>query len=713
MRFARWIRRLLARRVPFVAQVEGAECGAACLSMILRFYGRTEPLAGVREACFVGRDGASARLLLDGAASFGLHTDAYRVGAEDVVDLPRPAILHWDRSHFVVLEDCDAAGVSIVDPARGRRFVPHAAFAASFSGTALHFSPTADFRRGRTPRKAVARIGPIVRAAARAILPLLVVVSLTELAGVLFPTALPFLFDRVLPAGRLPWLLSLAFSLVFVGLVLAIVGVARRRVLNGLRAKLEIELVTSLVAQMLALERSFFLRRGTASFVVTIAQLLELRDSVANALLASFDLVLLVAYVALMCAYDVRLCLVSVVMLALRLGASSLLRRRVGELKTASVLARDRVYAALGGVLSGPELVKALQLEDVVGATIERLRTHEINVRKDAGAETYGVRELGPLLGAVTLALLFLVGGAEIMSGRATVGVLYSFVAIELLLRRALGSVVDAVRGLDDLTPVLDRLEDIDLAPRERSTGEARALEGAIAVTDVVVRLGPKGPRVLDGVSLDVRRGEHVCLVGPSGSGKSTLLRVVAGLVSPLEGHVAFDGRSADEIALGAIRSQIVLVSTERAFFDGTIRENLLLGCTDVSDDRIEELLTTVHLAGLLPDLDAPLGATASRLSGGQQHRLLLARALLRQPRVLLLDELTASLDAKLEAEILATLRGMELTLVSVAHRQSALATADRIVVMDRGKVQAIDSFDALAESSHLFRDLAKLEHAA
>jgi ABC-type bacteriocin/lantibiotic exporter with double-glycine peptidase domain len=353
--------------------------------------------------------------------------------------------------------------------------------------------------------------------------------------------------------------------------------------------------------------------------------------------------------------------------------------------------------------------VKALRIEDLVASKLEGLRTREINARHAASERARWSRQVGPLFNAVALSALFLVGGREVMRSHATVGTLYSFLAIELLLRRALSSVVAAVRDVGDLGPVLERLEDVELAPLERDTGEFRVLHGAIEVANVKVRLAPKAPLALDGVSLRVEEGEHICLVGPSGSGKSTLLRVLTGLVAPLEGGITFDGTPAAEIGLASLRGQVALVTTDRAFFDGTIRENLLLG-RSIAESRIREALSIAHLDDVVTDIDAPLGAAAAGLSGGQAHRLLLARALLGYPRVLLLDEITTSLDPALEAGVLGRVRARGLTIVSVAHRQSALRTADRIVVMEGGQVRATGTFDELSGSSLLFRRLARVE---
>lgn len=269
-------------------------------------------------------------------------------------------------------------------------------------------------------------------------------------------------------------------------------------------------------------------------------------------------------------------------------------------------------------------------------------------------------------------------------------------------------------RGLESVKSIAEVLEDPDL---ERNEGKAMVdrVVGQVTFEGVSFQFPDAAGPAIDHIDLDIRPGETVAFVGPSGSGKSTTINLVLGFIRPTMGRLLLDGRDMERLDLRTFRRFVSVVPQESVLFEGSIRENVTYGLSDVSDDQVRRALIDANAAEIvdeLPDgLDTPVGQRGARLSGGQRQRLAIARALIREPRILLLDEATSALDSESEAKVkdaLDTLMRGRTSLV-VAHRLSTIRGADRIVVMDHGRIVEIGDHDALLASGGAYARL----HAA
>ncbi|MFG1705079.1 peptidase domain-containing ABC transporter [Nonomuraea sp. M3C6] len=286
---------------------------------------------------------------------------------------------------------------------------------------------------------------------------------------------------------------------------------------------------------------------------------------------------------------------------------------------------------------------------------------------------------------------LLWVGTWRVLDGSLSLGTLLALNSIAAAALTPLGSLMTALQNLQQAGAHFDRLSDILAAEPEPSEGiEVLRLRGAIELRRVSFRHGPNAPWVLRDVSLTVRPGQKVALVGASGSGKSTLARLLLALHPPTEGELRYDGVPAPELNPHSLRRQFGVVTQQPSLFTGTIRENIALNDPEAPLARIA---AAAGLACLHDEVvEMPMGyetilVEGGGLSGGQRQRLALARALLPRPRVLLLDEATSQLDSATEAEIEARLAGLTQTRVVIAHRLSTIKDADLILVLHQGHV--------------------------
>lgn len=707
------------RRVPYVPQLEATECGAASLAMVLAHHGSPVSLQALREACGVSRDGATALDVVKAARQHGLEAKALKAGTvEALACVPLPAILHWEMNHFLVLERLDARGADLVDPAHGRRRVSRDELGRAFSGVVIRATPGPAFRRRPASSRSREAYLRLTRGAGGPVAVMLASALALELLGLFFPAATGLVVDFVVRPRQERWVTVLAISFVVALLLRVAITVARDRLLRGLEARLEVEVSAGLLRHLLALPTNFFAQRGTGDLLSRVGSLLAAREVFARVILAGFDALLVLVYGTMMLLYDVRLGGVVVGLEIAILVVSIVGRRRARPAAIARQAASATASGALVQAFADPETAKAFGAEATLLARYGSARARELNAKVALERALEGGQHALAVLGAVGGAAVLLLGGRAVLDDRMTIGTLSSFVALQSLLAPALHRVVGAVKDLADLGPVLDRVDDVfETAPEPTGTFVPDRILGAITFEDVSFRYGAKGKWLLDRVSFHVEPGERVAFVGASGAGKSTLLKLILGFVQPASGRILIDGRDLREYDLDALRSAMGAVMAGGAFFDESVFDNVTLGAPAATPAELRGALRAASVEDVVDALpEGPLtklGANASRLSGGQRQRLLIARALVKNPRVLLLDEASSALDAALERRVLAWLSQLRCTMIVVAHRLSAIALADRVLVLEGGRIVQEGSYRELIARPGPFQALARATEVA
>ena len=705
---------LFARRVPFTPQMEATECGAACLAMVLAYHRCWVSLSDLRVACRVSRDGATLFDVATAAEQYGLQAQGFQAEIDDLQEVSLPAILHWGFNHFVVLERVHDKGADLVDPAAGRRTVPLHELDRSFTGVVLQLAPGPTFARRDRPRRTTAIYRNLWQGAKAPVVVTVMSAFVLETIGLIFPSATALIVDFVVrpKQTRLIPVLAVVFFLAVV--LRSATTIARSRVLGGIEARLEVELSATLVKHVLGLPVAFFSQRGPGDLLNRVSALLSARETIAQLLSASFDVLLVLLYGALMLLYDWRLGGVVITLEALSAAGAIVGRRQARAAATARRVASSLAQSALVQAFADPETTKAFGAEALLAARYGAARAREINSGIEGQRTLEPSRQALSLLNATGMALIFWLGGRALMEDRMTLGVLSSFLALQTLLSAPLDRVIASLQGLSDVGPLLDRVDDVlGTEPEASGSYVPERLEGAISFENVSFRYGTKGPLLLDRVSFVVKPGERVAIAGPSGAGKSTILKLVLGFVSPLSGIIRVDGRDIREYDIEALRSSIGTVLAGGAFFDESVFDNVTLGAPRATADETRRALEAACVDDVVDALAhgplTQLGTGARRLSGGQRQRLLLARALVKRPSILLLDEASSALDTELERRVQADLAQMRCTMIIVAHRLSAVAFADRILFLDKGRLVQEGSVAALTREPGPFRELVRV----
>lgn len=705
----------MSSKVPYIPQMEAVECGAACLASILAHWGHHAPLQEVRERCQVTRDGANGAAILQAGRDYGLEAEAYALEAEHLNDLPLPAILHWEFRHFVVLERLTRKGGWLVDPARGRVHVTTLELSQSFTGVALCFAPDDDLFQLRAKRRlSLARYRELLTQLKPSLLQVLGASFLLQMAGLTLPMANHVLVDRVLLAHQEPWLWGIAIALGLAVVSQALLTMLRGYVLQGIRSTLDRSLMIGFVRHMASLPIAFFLQRHPGDLIQRVESNAMLRDIFSSrSLSALMDAFLLVGSGTLMLVYSPLLGCLVLLVAAIRVGVLMMLRQVQEQSMAGEMAASGMEQGLLVEALSGLETVKATGSQAYL---LDRW-SHRMVLRLNRGQERLRISAASgqamTFLQGVSMALVLGVGGSRVITEQMTLGAFTAFLTLQQIFMTPLEGLLGAITDFQYLSVHLSRLDDVlETAAEPSGTLRPGPLTGEIRLENISFRYAEGSPWVLKNIDLHIHRGEKIALVGRTGAGKTTLARLLLGMHPPTEGTLRFDGTDLTELDIAWVRGQLGVVPQDSVLLNDTVRVNLALGDPHLPLERLQEAARRAcvdHVIDALPEgWDTRLGQNASILSGGERQRLCLARALAPRPAILLLDEATSSLDLETEAKVHAGLAELGCTRILIAHRLETVKDADRILVLEEGRLVQSGAFDELMVQAGPFQDVVR-----
>jgi len=698
------------RAIPYIAQAEMADCGAAALAMALGYHGRHVSLAEMHEATGTGRDGVDALRLAEAASSYGLRARGVATELDDLRVLPRGTVLHWGAAHFVVLDSASRRGVTVVDPAAGRYRIGWQAVDDLYSGVAIMLEPTDTFAAGgrRVPgalhhaRRMLVHSSGIGKVLATSVVVRLMVLAVPVLTGVIV--------DRVVPANDSHLLKVLAAVMVALIGYSMVATFLRAHLLLRLRSRLDVNMTLGFLEHLVDLPYAFFLKRSSGDLMMRLRSNATVREILTSGTIAALlDGVLATLYLVAIFVLSPLLGFLVTVLAAAQVTVLLLARRRNIHLMGESLATEAKSQSYAYEMFSAVETLKAAGAERRAVSHWTNLFVAELNVslrrgRLSAAVETamHGMALLSPIA-------VLLVGAHLVGSGQLTLGTMLALAALSTAFLEPLATLVATALQVQLLGSYLARLDDVLSTPTEtagRDLRHAPQLTGAVRAERLTFRYTSHGAPAIDHVDLEVSPGQVLAIVGRSGSGKSTLGRLLLGLYQPSSGRVVLDGIDLASLHPRSVRSQIGVVTQDPYIFGLSIRDNLSLGDPGLPLDRLQ---TAAELACVADDIDAmpmgwdtPLVDAGASLSGGQRQRLALARALAPQPRILLLDEATSNLDTVTEAKVHANIAQLGCTVIMIAHRLATVIDADRIVVMDAGRVVEVGCHrELLAASGH------------
>ncbi|MFE2165618.1 NHLP family bacteriocin export ABC transporter peptidase/permease/ATPase subunit [Streptomyces sp. NPDC059447] len=712
-------------RTPTVLQMEAVECGAAALAMVLGYYRRFVPLEELRMACGVSRDGSRAGNLLKAARGYGLKAKGMQMDLAALAEVRAPAVLFWEFNHYVVYEGTSRRlgrqGVYVNDPGHGRRFVPMEEFDSSFTGVVLTFEPGDGFRRGGRKPSVLGAVPARLRGTSGTMAAAVISSLLLVVVGAAVP-ALSHTYIDMFLIGEQTSLLGVLFAAMAVTLVLTAVLTALQQA-NLLRGRIISSTLGSarFMRHLLRLPVAFYAQRNPADLV----QRLQSNDAVAETLArdvaaAGVDAAVVVLYALLLWTYDPQLTLLGVAVAMLNVVAMRIVIRLrstgTQKLRAESARLTNTSYSGLQLI----ETMKATGGEDGFFRRWSGQHAVTLDVQQRLGVPSAWLAIVAPTLAALNSALILMIGGLRAVEGHLSVGLLVAFQALVTSFTAPISRLGGVAGRIQDFAADVARLGDVENFPadpvhsrHEPLSGTGR-LKGHVQLDRVTFGYSPLDAPLLKDFSLSVGPGQQVALVGGSGSGKSTVSRLISGLYAPWEGAVRIDGMRLEDIPRGELAASVSFVDQDVFLFEGTVRDNVTLWDPSIPDDAVVAALedAAVHdvVARRPGGIHSRVEQDGRNFSGGQRQRLEIARALVRHPSVMVLDEVTSALDAVTEQVVIDNLRRRGCACVVIAHRLSTVRDSDEIVVLDRGTVVERGRHEHLAAAQGPYAELVK-EH--
>ncbi|HEY2345120.1 MAG TPA: peptidase domain-containing ABC transporter [Xanthomonadaceae bacterium] len=690
-----------SRRLPVYLQTEATECGLACLAMLARYHGCDVDVAGVRRRFSSSLKGANLSRLMEMAESLGFACRPVKVDLEQLKLLKTPCLLHWDLNHFVVLKSVTSRKVVVHDPAKGVLILTPQQVSRHFTGIAMEVSPAADFKPVRErQRMSLRALTGRVPGLGRALLQILALALALEVFALAGPFFLQWVLDQVVVSADRDLLVLLGAGFTGLAIARALTTVARAWAITWLSAMLNLQWSGNLFAHLIRLPLDWFEKRHVGDVVSRFGSVQAIQRTLTNQFVGSLvDGGMAVVTLVVLAMYSAAL---AGLVLAL-FAAYALLRwlsfRQVRQAHEEQIVYEARQESELLESIRGAMPIKLAnkqpdRLSRYLNAVSESINRGIRIQRLDIGFLFFNET----LFGVGRVALVWL-AATLVLRNAFTAGALVAFVAYaDQFFVRASG-LIDAGIELGMLGLYVERASDIAASPVEKHMEprwEGSLDETSIELRNVSFRYAQGEPWILRNCSLRIEPGESVALVGPSGCGKTTLVKLVLGLLEPCEGKVLFGGVDIRDLGLARYRGMLAAVMQDDQLFAGSIADNIAFFDAAATPERVQSAAraAAIHqdILAMTMGYNTHVGDMGSVLSGGQKQRVILARAIYREPRLLVLDEATSHLDMRSERTVNESIRLLNITRVFIAHRAETIASADRVLALGPDGIRTLES---------------------
>lgn len=690
------------RRLPIVQQSQAAECGLACVNMIANFYGHHIDMITMRQRFSSSLKGATLGDVMLVAHRMGLAGRALRLELHELGQLRRPCILHWSLNHFVVLKSVSRKGIVIHDPARGLCEVPMDEVSRCFTGVALELLPGASLKKQEeTQRISMRKLVGSVQGALPVFIQILALSVALELFGVLSPFYMQWVMDQVLVSADWDLLSMLGAGFIMVVLMQSVITALRSWVMAWFSSLLGVQWTVNVCAHLLRLPMAYFETRHIGDVVSRFGSIETIQSTLTNRFISTvLDGVMAIVTLSMLFIYNSTLSWLTIGLFMAYVVVRLISYRPFRQANEDHIITAARAQSILLESVRGVQALKINNKQELRVTAYANALVDTTNKGVAIQRLTIGFSTLQGVISGVGRVVLIWLAARQVLEGNFSAGMLVAFISFsDQFIGRASG-LIDAVIDFRMLRLHGERLADIVLTEEEQNTesgvltisDKTHESPATLSVEGLSFRYAETDPWVLEEASFSVAAGESVAIIGPSGQGKTTLVKLLLGLVEPEAGRVALDGFDIRQVGLQRYRSHIGCVMQDDILFAGSLNDNISFFDPDIDLEAVERAakLAQIHddIMAMPMGYQSLVGDMGSSLSGGQVQRVLLARALYRNPAILILDEASSHLDVERERLINDAVKAMAITRIIIAHRPETIASADRILLVNNGKVK-------------------------
>ncbi|CCE01695.1 ABC-type bacteriocin/lantibiotic exporter [Bradyrhizobium sp. STM 3809] len=568
-----------------------------------------------------------------------------------------------------------------------------------FTGVVLTFQPGDDVQRiGHKPNGARLLLREL--RTSKAAVALLIALSLAMvLPGIVAAGFSKIFVDNVLIQHSTSWLRPLLIGMALTAALRAVLTALRQSLLLRLQTKLAVVMISRFLWRIMALPIEFFTQRHAGDIAARVATNEQIARLLSGGIASNaFNLTSVVLFAVAMSIYDPLLTAICVSASLANILALSIMGRNRADLNRSLMLERGKLNSVTVGAVRSIETIKASGLEDEMFGHWSGVQAKLLNAEQALAKSSLLLDALPALVSGLTTATILAVGGLRVVEGSLTLGSLVAFQSLTASFSEPMTNLVNQAGALQLIRGTMERLEDVYNYPLDETVKPAAGadlatakLTGRLELKDVQFGYSPLEPPLLAGISFTVQPGSRIALVGTSGSGKSTLGRLICGLYKPWAGEVRIDGLKLADIPAPVLANSIAYVDQDILLFEGSARDNLTLWDPTVAEADLSVVLKESaiqdDIATRAGNYDCQVNEGGTNFSGGQRQRIEIARALVCQPSLIVLDEATAALDPITEKIIDDHLRRRGCTCIIIAHRLSTIRDCDQIIVLHRGQI--------------------------
>lgn len=716
----------MKKRVPVVIQMQWGENAAATLAMMLGYYKKYIPLSRVREVCRSSRSGTTPEQLVSAAHAFGLNAEKISIsgdalfGAVQKGEISLPVVAGWRKKYYVVIRKIKNEKVFLTDAFRGEHTITLEKFQELYRGFLISMQPGEEFVPEGKPVSLFALIRSRVRGYEKPMVKATVLNAFAIAADLVLLSLNMRMLDQVVSGKQPQWFLPLVIGMFLCVLLNLGFSAVRALWVYQTGRRMASASGAGIFKKLIRLPLRFFEERSAGELLERMEKNSSLDYSLLQGLLPRIvNIVQTALYIGILFYYNASLALACLGLEALHILITAAMQQRLSIISRSIITNSGNLNASILNGLNMVETIKAAGSENQFFNMWRRSQEnyHE-SQRAAAGINALISIENG-IHTAVSGAVLLFAGVYFIIQGRFTIGMLSAFQAAWNVVRTEILNCMNTFSSFQTMRTNIERVEDImereEIKPILISEGdEVNKLRGGVSIRNLCFRYNSGDGLTLENISLDVKPGQMVALVGPTGCGKSTLVKIIADLYRQESGEILYDGKSRSDIPDAVFHASVTSVDQEITVFRDSVKNNITMWDEGIEDYEMLLSMRDAHIYKRIirdPDgYNALIEENGRNFSGGELQRIELARALCQDPTLLLLDEFTSALDAATEESIFNSIRDRGVTCIIVAHRLSTVSNCDQVIVLDRGRIVEQGSPQELYDARGLYYELVHMQ---